>query len=105
MNQRDEENVEQLLRETRTRLQRLEETEQLRIEAFSRARKTLERIRKRRNRGGVPMWEAAQRAALRIVVLALGCVLLITGANTLDATFGGAAIVASFAVLLVEGLR
>ncbi|MFT3712584.1 MAG: hypothetical protein QM817_33465 [Archangium sp.] len=101
----DEENVEQLLRETRDRLLRLEEKEQRRVTAFASARQTLERIHKRRTRGNVPMWEAAQRAALRIVVLAVGCVLLITGANTLDATFGGAAIVASFAVLLVEGLR
>lgn len=101
----DDQSVEQLLRESAERLRWLQETEQHRVEAFSAAQKTLERIRKRRHKGAVATWEAAQRAAVRIVVLALGCVLLITGANTLDATFGGVAIVASFAVLLAEGLR
>jgi diacylglycerol kinase len=51
------------------------------------------------------MWEGAQRAAFRTLVLAVGCVLVISGAATLDATAGGVAIVASFAVLLVEALR
>ncbi|MBL8915087.1 MAG: hypothetical protein JNM17_30565 [Archangium sp.] len=97
--------MEDLLRATNDRLTRLEEAEQQRVEAFALAQKTLERIRKRRNRGGVPMWEAAQRAALRTVILAVGCVLLISGAATIDSTLGGVAIVASFVILMAEAIR
>lgn len=101
----EQQSVEELLRATNDRLTRLEETEQQRVEAFALAQKTLERLRKRRNRGGVPVLEAAQRAALRTVILAVGCVLLICGAATLDGTLGGVAIVASFVILMVEALR
>ena len=51
------------------------------------------------------MWEGAQRAALRMVVLAAGCVALITGATALDSTLGGASIVVTLGVLAVEGMR
>lgn len=104
MTARDE-SVEDVLRATNDRLTRLEEAEQQRVEAFALAQKTLERIRRRRHRGTVPMWEAAQRAALRTVILAVGCVLLISGAATIDGTFGGVAIVASFVILMVEAIR
>jgi sRNA-binding protein len=100
----DDAHVAQLLAETTARLQRLEATQRARSEAAAAAQRTLEAIRKQRHRA-VPMWEAAQRAALRTVVLAVGCVMLITGAAIIDATFGGAAIIASLAILLVEGLR
>ena len=72
------------------------------------ARALLGKLIKRRQRvqqRGVPMWEGAQRAALRMVVLAAGCVALITGATALDSTLGGASIVVTLGVLAVEGMR
>lgn len=72
------------------------------------ARTLLSKLIKRRQRvqqRGVPMWESAQRAALRMVVLALGCIALITGATALDATLGGVAIAVSMGVLMLEGMR
>ena len=76
--------------------------------AEAEARVLLGKLTKRRQRvqqRGVPMWEAAQRGALRMVVLALGCTALITGGMALDGTLGGAAIVISMALLVFEGMR
>jgi hypothetical protein len=101
----DEVALEAALREARERVAWLEATSAARREAFMHGQRTLDQLRKRRHRGDVPMWEGAQRAAFRTLVLAVGCVLVISGAATLDATAGGVAIVASFAVLLVEALR
>jgi len=76
--------------------------------AETEARSLLAKMIKRRQRvqqRGVPMWEAAQRGALRMVVLGVGCIALITGATALDGTFGGVAIVVSMGVLVLEGMR
>lgn len=76
--------------------------------AESGGRSLLAKLTKRRQRAqqrGVPMWEGAQRGALRMVVLGLGCIALITGAAALDGTFGGVAIVVSMGVLVLEGMR
>jgi hypothetical protein len=51
------------------------------------------------------MWEEAPRAAFRLLALSLGSAALIAGASALDATLGGAAIVLSFALLIIEGAR
>lgn len=51
------------------------------------------------------MWEAAQRAALRTVVLALGCGLVVAGAMSLDSTFGGVATAGAFLLLAAESVR
>jgi hypothetical protein len=72
------------------------------------ARVVLARILKRKKQAqltGVRTWESAQRGALRMGVLALGCVLMGSGAWALDDALGGASLVVSLVVLGVEGLR
>jgi len=97
--------IGRLLEVTKQRAEWLEATDRARREAFEAGRRTLEDLRRHRHKGASPMIEAASRAALRTVVLAAGCVMLITGATTLDPAAGGAAIIASFGVLLMEGIR
>lgn len=100
--------VEEALRDTEARFATLEAQLAPRETAAQEARVLLSGLVKRRQsvqQRGVPMWEAAQRAALRMVVVALGCVGLITGASALDGTFGGVAIVVSMGVLVIEGMR
>ena len=101
----DDAHVSATLETAEAHLAWLEYTVQQRRESFDRSHKSLERIRRLRHRGDSVMWDPAQRAALRIVVLAVGCVLAVAGAATLDPAAGGAAIVASFAVLLAEAIR
>ena len=96
------------LRDVHERLAWLEAQTTPRRRAQEGARALLGKLIKRRQRvqqRGVPMWEGAQRAALRMVVLAVGCVALITGATALDSTLGGASIVVTLGVLAVEGMR
>jgi len=69
------------------------------------AQKTLQSIKRRRQRGQLSLLDPAQRAAVRLVVLSVGCMLLITGATALDSTAGGAAIVLTFGVLVFEGSK
>jgi hypothetical protein len=96
------------LREVEERVAWLEAQTTPRQAAEVAGRTLLGKLIKRRQRvqqRGVPMWESAQRAALRMVVLAVGCVALITGATALDSTLGGASIVVTLGVLAVEGMR
>ncbi len=101
----DDDALEVTLRETEDRLAWLEAEDATRRAAHQQAQATLRLISRHRQRGRVPMWEAAQRAALRMAVLAAGCVLIVAGATALDGTLGGAAIVLSFGVLVFEGSR
>lgn len=97
--------LDETLRSVRAQLE-LREAEEAQLEVLVReARAALVLISSHRRRGRVKLWDAAQRGALRTVVLALGCVALVCGASVLDSTLGGAAIVASFGVLLFEGVR
>lgn len=108
MSAADEEETEAALREAQAQLDWLEAQSAPRREAEANARVLLGRLIKRRQRAqqrGVPMWEGAQRGALRMVVLATGCVVLITGATALDGTLGGVGIVVAMGVLVVEGMR
>jgi hypothetical protein len=100
--------VDEALRDAEARVASLEAQLAPRELAAKEARALLSKLIKRRQRvqqRGVPMWEAAQRAAFRMVVVAVGCVGLITGASALDGTFGGVAIVVSMGVLVIEGMR
>ncbi len=102
------ENLEEILRATEARVAALEADLAPRQHAEADARHLLGQLTKRRQRvqqRGVPMWEGAQRGALRMVVLAAGCVALIAGATALDETLGGVAIVTSMGLLVLEGMR
>ena len=106
MNTPDE--LSDALSDAEARVAALEAFHEPRARAIDQARTLVTEVVKRRNRvqqRGVPMWEGAQRAALRMVVLAAGCVALITGATALDSTLGGASIVVTLGVLAVEGMR
>lgn len=98
----DSHELAQQLAELEARVEALEEVVHVRDEAARRARASLAQLKRR---SGAPTWDGAQRAALRFVVVALGCVGLVTGGAALDATLGGVTIVAAFGVLMVEGLR
>lgn len=100
---RDE--VSQALEETSRKVEALEAEDLARREAVQRARTQLDIIRRHRRSGRVPMWEAAQRAAARTGLLAVGCVLVIAGAMSLDGSLGAGAVVLAFAVLALEGAR
>ncbi len=79
-----------------------------RARAEEAARTLLASLVKRRNRvqvRGVPMWDGAQRAALRMVLLAVGSAAMISGAMAFDGTLGTVAIVVAMGVLVFEGLR
>jgi hypothetical protein len=100
--------VDQALQAAHERVAALEAHLAPRQSAEAEARVLLGKLIKRRQRvqqRGVPMWEAAQRGALRMVVLAAGCTALITGAMALHPTLGGAAIVISMGLLVFEGMR
>jgi hypothetical protein len=100
--------LDDALRDAQDRVAALEAQLAPRQVAENEARALLGKLIKRRQRvqqRGVPMWEAAQRGALRMVVLAVGCSALITGATALDGTLGGVAIVISMGLLVVEGMR
>ena len=100
--------VEETLRETQARVEWLEAERARRQAAVDEARTLRTALishRQRAKRRGVQMLEGAQRGALRMVVLAVGCGALICGASALDATGSGVAIVVSFSVLVLEGLR
>lgn len=100
--------LDEALREANARVAWLEAQIAPRKDAEAKARLLLSKLIKRRQRvqqRGVPMWEGAQRAALRMVVLAIGCAALITGAAALDGTLGGVSIVLTMGVLVVEGMR
>lgn len=97
--------VTQKLAELEARVAELEASIAEREQIADHARSSLAELRRRRLRGGSRTWEGAQRAALRFVLLSAGCVALVTGGWALDSTLGGATIVASFGVLMFEGLR
>lgn len=108
MSAADEEETEAALREAQAQLDWLESQSAPRRAAEANARVLLGQLIKRRQRAqqrGVPMWEGAQRGALRMVVLAAGCVVLITGATALDGTLGGVGIVVAMGVLVLESMR
>ena len=100
--------LDEALRAARDQLAELEAHRAPRERAEAEARLLLGKLIKRRQRvqqRGVPMWEGAQRAGLRMVVLAIGCVALITGATALDETLGGVAIMVAMGLLTLEGMR
>lgn len=100
--------LDNALRDAQTRLAELEAQTAPRQVAEADARLLLGKLIKRRQRvqqRGMPMWEGAQRAALRMVVLAIGCAALIAGATALDGTLGGVSIVVAMGALVVEGMR
>lgn len=102
------EGLEETLRATEARVSALEASVASRQTAEAEALRLLGQLTRRRQRAqqrGVPMWEGAQRGALRMVVLAAGCAALITGATALDETLGGVAIVTSMGLLVLEGMR
>lgn len=102
------ETLDAALRDAQARVAWLEAQTAPRQDAEAKARVLLGKLIKRRQRvqqRGVPMWEGAQRAALRMVVLAVGCGALITGAAALDGTLGGVSIVVAMGVLVFEGMR
>lgn len=101
----DDDALRHTLHQTLERLAWAEADDAARRKALDDAQQSLRLIRQHRNRGRVPMWESAQRAGLRTVVLALGCVLVVAGAMSLDSTAGGVAIVGVFVVMAVEGSR
>lgn len=96
------------LQEAEDRLSALEAFHGPRTQAVERARALLAQVVKRRNRvqqRGVPMWDSAQRAALRMVLLAVGSAAMISGAMALEGALGTVAIVVAMGVLVLEGLR
>jgi hypothetical protein len=100
--------VDRALQSAHERVAALEAQLAPRQTAEAEARVLLGKLTKRRQRvqqRGVPMWEGAQRGALRMVVLAAGCTALITGAMALDAVLGAGAIVISLGLLALEGMR
>jgi hypothetical protein len=101
----DEEDLEQTLRETEARLAWLEAEAAERSRLVTDTQKTLQLIKRRRQRRQFSLLDPAQRAAIRLVILSVGCVLLITGSTALDSTAGGAAIVLTFGVLVFEGSK
>lgn len=100
--------LEEALREAQERLASLEaeaSAQQRASEELRRLQALLIKRRQLAQHRGVVMWEGAQRAALRMVLLAVGCGALIAGASTLEGHASGVAIALSFAVLAAEGLR
>ena len=100
--------LEQALQEAQERVAALEAQLAPRQIAEAEARVLLGKLIKKRQRvqqRGVPMWEAAQRGALRMVVLAAGCIALITGSMAFDGTLGTGAIVIAMGLLVFEGMR
>lgn len=97
--------VAQKLAELEARVAALEGSLGERETAAARARHALAELRRNRLRGGTRTWEGAQRGALRFVLLSVGCIAMVTGGWALDSTVGGVTIVASFGVLMFEGLR
>ena len=103
-----ERELEEALVDVQARVDWLEAQLAPRRDSEASARALLGKLVKRRQRvqqRGVQTWEGAQRGALRMVVLAVGCAALITGATALDAGFGGVAIVVAMGVLTFEGMR
>jgi len=96
------------LQEAEARLAALEAFHEPRSRAEAAARTLLSELIKRRKRvqqRGVPMWDAAQRAALRMVLLAVGSAAMICGAMAFDQTLGTVAIFGALLLLVIEGLR
>lgn len=105
---RDGEDLEATLERTQQAVQALELSLAPRRALELEAREVLVRLVKRRKHAqqrGVRTWETAQRGALRMLVLAVGCVVLGTGAWALDETLGGLSLAVSLVVLGLEGLR
>lgn len=101
----DERDLEAALRAAKTLLAEREAEDAALQARLGHARRVLEELSRHRKRGRVDMLDSAQRGAVRTVLLAVGSATLIAGATALDASLGGAAIVASFAVLVFEGVR
>ena len=91
--------------ELEARVAALESSLGEREDAAENARHTLAVLRRKRLRGGTRTWEGSQRAALRFVLLSAGCIAMVTGGWALGSTVGSITIVASFGVLMFEGLR
>ena len=105
---KEQETLEDALRQAQARVAGLEAQRAPLTSAEDRARKLLTVLIKRRQRAqqyGVPTWDGAQRAALRMVLLGIGCIALITGASAFDSGLGGVAMVVSLALLGIEGTR
>jgi hypothetical protein len=101
----DDQVVLETLRQTEERVAALESSSGALQAALTEAQTTLSALKRRRQRGLASSWDPAQRAALRLVLMSLGCVSTITGAMSLDETLGAAAIVLSFGVLVFEGSK
>ncbi|MFZ5444741.1 MAG: hypothetical protein ACOZQL_32410 [Myxococcota bacterium] len=101
----DERDLQEVLRQARATLEQREQDEAVIQRRVSDARQVLELLARHRRRGKVAMLDSAQRGAVRLVVLAFGCVAMISGAFILDGSLGAGAIVASFGVLAFEGVR
>ena len=102
------EELSDALSDAEARVAALEAFHEPRAQAADQARTLLSQLAKRRSRvqqRGVPMWDAAQRAALRMLLLAVGSAAMISGAWALDGTFGTVAIVVAMGVLVFEGMR
>jgi len=101
----DDVELSRTLDEARRHLAELEALDSHRRAQLAKAHHTLDLLKRHRHRGRVPMWEEAPRAAFRLLALSLGSAALTAGASALDSTLGGAAIVLSFALLIIEGAR
>ena len=102
------ETLEETLRQAQAQVAWLESQRAPLQSAEERARALLTQLIKRRQRAqqyGVPSWDGAQRAALRMVLLGFGCSALIAGASAFDSGLGGVAMVVSLALLGIEGTR
>ncbi len=96
------------LQEAETRIAALEAFHAPRAREEAAARSLLSELIKQRKRvqqRGVPMWDGAQRAALRMVLLAIGAAAVICGAMAFDGTLGTVAIFFTLVLLMFEGLR
>jgi hypothetical protein len=101
----DDQVVLETLRQTEERVAALESSSGARLQALNDGQKALSALKRRRQRGLSSSWDPAQRAALRLVLMSIGCVSTITGAMSLDETLGAAAIVLAFGVLVFEGSK
>ena len=105
---KEQETLEDALRQAQAQVAWLEAQRAPLQSAEDRARKLLTLLIKRSQRAqqyGVPSWDGAQRAALRMVLRGFGCIALISGASAIDSGLGGVAMVVALALLGIEGTR
>lgn len=104
----DDAELQRALTQAQARLAELEAWQASLQPVEQRARAVLAAVSTRRKRAqqrGVETWDEPQRGALRMFVLAVGCVTLGTGAWALDASLGGASVCLSLGALWWESLR